>query len=79
MLLQLLKLLWVRWKAIAHKIATFQSRVLLFVFYYLVMAPFAIGMRLASDPLQLRPDARPDWVPRPAHHDAITMIARRQF
>jgi len=77
--MQLLKVLWVRWKAIAHMIATFQSRVLLFVFYYLVMAPFAIGMRLASYPLQLRPDARPDWLPRPAHHDDITMIARRQF
>jgi len=77
--MQLLKVLWVRWKAIAHKIATFQSRVLLFVFYFLVMAPFAIGMRLASDPLQLRPNARPDWLPRPTHQGDITMTARRQF
>jgi hypothetical protein len=77
--MRLLKALWVRWKIIAHKIATFQSRVLLFVFYYLVMAPFAIGMRLVSDPLQLRPNARPVWFPRQTHHGDIRMTARRQF
>jgi hypothetical protein len=79
MLIQLLKLLWVRWKAVAHKIATFQSRALLFVFYYVVLAPFALGMRLASDPLRLRPDAPGGWLPRPAPDDDATLSARRQF
>jgi len=79
MLLQLLKVVWVRWKAFAHKIATFQSRALLFIFYFTAMAPFAIGMRLASDPLRLRADAPGGWLPRPAPDSDTTMSARRQF
>jgi hypothetical protein len=79
MLIQLLKIVWVRWKAVAHKIATFQSRAMLFVFYYIVLAPFAIGMRLASDPLRLGAGAPGGWLPRPATADDITMSAKRQF
>ena len=79
MLIQLLKMLWARWKAVAETIATFQSRVLLSLFYYIVLAPFALGMRLASDPLGLRPNAPVGWLSRPAPHDDIRLTARRQF
>jgi len=74
----ILTLLWQRWKAIGHRIATVQSRVLLFVFYYLVLAPFAIGLKLWSDPLGLRPATAPGWKERsPAQGDALT-LARKQ-
>jgi hypothetical protein len=78
-MLQLLKILWIRWKAFAHVVATFQSRAILFVFYYVVLAPFALGMRLASDPLGLRSGAPGGWLPRPAPDDDLTLAARRQF
>jgi hypothetical protein len=79
LIVQLLKVLWVRWKAVAHVIATFQSRAILFVFYYVVMAPFALGMRFASDPLRLRPGTPGGWLARPAPDDDVTRSARRQF
>ena len=56
MLMQLLKLLWVRWKAVAHRFATFQSRALLFVFYYVVLAIAAAGLS-AQQPDVLARDA----------------------
>lgn len=43
-----------RWKAIAHKIGEFQSRLILSVFYYVVFAPFALALKIFSDPLQLK-------------------------
>jgi hypothetical protein len=46
--------LWERWKGIADIIGIFQPRVLLTLFYYLILAPFALGMRLFADPSQLR-------------------------
>jgi hypothetical protein len=79
LIMQLLKVLWVRWKAVAHTIATFQSRALLFIFYYVVLAPFALGMQLASDPLRLRRSAPGGWLPRPEPEGDITLSARRQF
>jgi hypothetical protein len=79
MLIRLLKLLWIRWKAVAHRVATLQARALLFLFYYTVLAPFALGMRLLSDPLRLHPDAPRGWLPRPPQAGDITLTARRQF
>jgi hypothetical protein len=40
---------WERWKVVAHKIGTFQSRVLLTIFYVLILLPFGVGIRLLSD------------------------------
>lgn len=75
---KILSLLWQRWKAFGHRLATIQSRVLLFVFYYLVLAPFAIGLKLWSDPLGLRPALAAGWRERPpVNGDALT-LARRQ-
>ena len=75
----MLRRLWERWKRVAHIIGNFQSRVLLTLFYSLILAPFAVGVRLLSDPLQLRRQNRSHWLRReesPAHgRDG----ARRQF
>jgi hypothetical protein len=80
MLIQLLRVLWARWKAFGHMVATFQARVLLFVFYYVILGPFALAMRGFSDPLGLRPDAgaAPGWLERPAPTHDATLQARRQ-
>jgi hypothetical protein len=48
-----LRAIWRRWQRAAKKVAEFQARLLLSLFYFLVLAPFALVLRLASDPLEL--------------------------
>jgi hypothetical protein len=55
----LLKRAWAAWKAFGHKVGNFQARVLLTIFYGVLMLPFGLAARLFSDPLRIkkRPDA----------------------
>lgn len=56
--------IWHRWTIIAHRIGDFQARLLLSTFYFVVVAPFALGLRLCSDPLRLARGLSPRWTPR---------------
>ena len=69
---------WARWKRIAHAIGNFQARVILTVFYFVVVPPFALVLKVWKDPLALRPPAGPSfWTSR---DDAASRDAgRRQF
>ncbi|MBC8331380.1 MAG: hypothetical protein H8E28_05305 [Anaerolineae bacterium] len=49
-----LRLFWERWKVFAAEMGNFQSRMLLAFFYFIVVAPFGIFLRLLSDPLQVK-------------------------
>lgn len=70
---------WARWKVIARAIGNFQARVLLSVFYFVVVPPFALAVKLWSDPLRLRPGrADTAWIDRAAS-DTSREAARRQF
>jgi len=70
--------LWTGWKRIAHKLGDIQARVLLTVFYFLVVAPFALAIRVFADPLSLKPRTPKGWRPRP-HGPRGLEQARRQF
>ncbi len=60
----MLKRFWDTWKRIARAVATFQARVLLTVFYAVLVLPFGIFARLFSDPLRIK--SRPDsWLDHP--------------
>lgn len=75
----MLRILWNRWLPLAHKIGTFQSRILLTLFYFFVVTPFGLVVRLAMDPLQCK--ARPNtslWNSREDRGDDLAG-ARRQF
>lgn len=56
--------LWEGWKRVGRKLGTFQARVLLTVFYFVILAPFALLLRLTSDPLALRKGSGGGWRPR---------------
>src|SRR5260370_37287069 len=65
----MLKQFWQRWKRLARAVGTFQARVLLTVFYVVLVLPFGIVVRLVSDPLRIK--RRPtQWLESPAeaHH-----------
>lgn len=56
--------LWAGWKKAIHVVGAFQSRLLLSVFYFLILMPYALFAKCTSDPLQLRrPKGDSNWVP----------------
>ncbi len=59
---------WERWKALAARAATFQARVLLVAFYWVVVTPFALLLQAFADPLELRNPEGGRWS-RPAAGD----------
>ena len=56
------------WKRVARWIGTLLSRTVTTVTYFVAVTPFAISMRLTSDPLQLKPGPV-GWKPSPKADD----------
>lgn len=55
---------WTRWKELAAKAATWQARVLLGAFYWVVITPFAWVLRGCTDVLALKEESDGGhWVP----------------
>jgi hypothetical protein len=50
----MLKRLWQAWKAFGHAVGNFQARVLLTIFYGVLLFPFGIAMRIFGDPLRIK-------------------------
>jgi hypothetical protein len=74
-----LRRLWEGWKGFAAEMGNYQSRILLAFFYFLVVTPFGVLMRLFSDPLRTRFSTNPSfWDNRPAISNELDE-ARRQF
>jgi hypothetical protein len=67
----MLKRMWQGWKRIAYQIGNFQARVLLTVFYAVLVFPFGVAVRLFSDPLRIK--RRPsEWLNYPNEtHDML--------
>lgn len=59
---EIVRLMWARFKIIGAIVGDVQGRVIVTAFYYTILAPFAIGARLTSDPLRLR--AGGSWLAR---------------
>jgi hypothetical protein len=47
------KNLWAGWKRIARRIGDFQARLILALFYFIILSPFSLLVRI-SDPLGIR-------------------------
>jgi hypothetical protein len=73
-----LKRLWTSWKRIARKIGDFQARVILGVFYFVILAPFTLIVR-SSDPLAMGGKRRSGWLERPPSERPTPEQAMRQF
>ena len=68
---------WRWWTRVARRIGDVQARVLLSLFYYTILGPFALVLR-RSDPLRIRPGALRGWRRREVVGDAIAEQACRQ-
>jgi hypothetical protein len=76
--LTLLGRAWARFKVISRIIGNFQSRVLLTLFYFLILAPFGLAVRMFRDPLGLKPRQGSHWFQRASAAPASFEGARRQ-
>jgi hypothetical protein len=72
-----LRLLLKTWKGIAHKIANFQARLILSLFYFTALTPFALRVKIFSDPLQLKRFR--GWTSRDRTDADPLRMARRQY
>lgn len=74
-----MKKLWKKWLKIAHVIGNFQGQVILTVFYFTILAPFALIALIFSDSLNRRKkDERSTFEPW-VHPRDTEETARRQF
>jgi hypothetical protein len=72
-----MRALWQSWKRIASKIGDAQARIILTVFYFVIVGPFAIVIRFWSDPLRLKDGT--GWIRRSDSNESAEKRAREQF
>jgi len=53
--------LWEGWKKIAQIIGDFNARVILTIFYLILLCPFAIMLKLFTDPLEIKKKKHVGW------------------
>jgi hypothetical protein len=70
--------LWERWTRVGRRLGDVQARVVLTLFYFLVVTPFALAVRIGSDPLGIRPGSARGWRSRPPAAGSPLERARRQ-
>ncbi len=59
------KRLWQGWTCFARRMGNFQGRVLLAFFYFGIVTPFGLLVRLFADPLHIKPRKKPSfWLDR---------------
>lgn len=73
-----LKIFWEKWKDFGRKIADFQAKILLTVFYFLILPPFGLVVRLFGDFLKIKTSSKVDFVDWTSRADSLEDV-RRQF
>jgi hypothetical protein len=68
---------WQGWKAFGHYLGNLIARVALTIFYFTVFMPFALGVRLFSDPLQLKTTPAKLWQSRPTGDQTVEEVMRQ--
>ncbi|MEW6482359.1 MAG: hypothetical protein AB1397_05090 [bacterium] len=71
-----MKKIFDKWIELAHKIGNFNARVILSIFYFLFITPFALYIKIFKDPLKLK--KRNQWIEKKWVKPDI-LEARRQF
>ena len=70
---------WDWWKVFAIEIGNYQGRMLFAFFYFVIVTPFGIGVRLFSDPLKVKQAVRAtNWLERSSVRQELE-TAREQF
>jgi len=75
----LIRKLWEWWKRVARKIGDFNARVILTLFYFIFLAPFALAIRFLTDPLAIKNKSTPSWGIKSQNEESLLEQARKQF
>ena len=78
-LIRTVRQVWQRWKQIARKIGDFQARVLMTIFYYVVLGPISLVLRVSSDPLAIKGTTPRGWKTTEKRDGQPLEHSRRQF
>jgi hypothetical protein len=71
--------LWERWKKFGKRIGDFQARALLSIFYFIILAPFALIIQRVSDPLAIKTETSGGWQVKGEGEGSPRERASRQF
>lgn len=75
----LIKRLWGAWQDFFVRVGAFQSRIVLSIIFFIVVSPFALAVRIFSDPLRLKHQGEEShWLPRISAKSDLEQ-SRRQF
>jgi hypothetical protein len=77
--ISLLKSTWEAWKRFGRKLGDFQARLILSLFYFIIIAPFSLLVRFFSDPLTLKPRTARGWIVRSDTKGTALERASQQF
>jgi hypothetical protein len=72
-----LQRLWEWWKRTAIKIGDFNARLILTIFYFILLAPFSLLVRIL-DPMAIHRKARHGWMSRQEPKEQLLDYARKQ-
>jgi hypothetical protein len=73
----LIKDFWHGWKLFGHLLGNLLARVVLTIFYFTVFVPFALGVKLFSDPLHIKSSPAELWRPRQTGDQTLKDIMRQ--
>ena len=59
-----LRTFWRLWKRLGEFMGNVVARVVLTLFYFTILAPFGLGVRLFGDPLEIRRQQPSGWLDR---------------
>jgi saxitoxin biosynthesis operon SxtJ-like protein len=76
--MRMLRVLWKGWSSLARKIGYVQSLLILTIIYFVLVAPFALAVRLFVDPLRVRGPSSWHRLPREAGSITNLTDARQQ-
>ena len=68
---------WASWKAFGHFLGNILGRISMTVFYFTVFVPYGIGVRLFTDPLQIKTQPDTLWRPRDTGDQTLQEITRQ--
>ncbi|MDM8528983.1 hypothetical protein QUF58_12350 [Anaerolineales bacterium HSG24] len=72
------QIFWASWKAFGHFLGNILGRIAMTIFYFTILVPYGIGVRLFSDPLQIKTQPNTLWRPR-ATGDKTLQDIKRQY
>ncbi len=65
------------WRAFGHFLGGLLGRVAMTIFYFTVFAPFAVGVVVFGDPLQIKTTPQSLWRPRTTGDQDLASIMRQ--